>query len=77
MVPVTDYQSVPVLVDLIGELVEGQAAAVRETRAVDAATVDRWEAVTRTGAEVGHVDTLGLPPPGFDDEDNEGDSGEL
>lgn len=62
---------------LIGELVEGQAAAVRETRAVDAATVDRWEAVTRTGAEVGHVDTLGLPPPGFDDEDNEGDSGEL
>jgi SAM-dependent methyltransferase len=48
---------------LIGELVAGQAAAVRETKAVDAVTVERWERVTRTGAEVGHVDTLGLPPP--------------
>lgn len=47
---------------LIGDLVSGQAAAVRETRAVDATTVDRWESVDRSAAEVGHVDTLGLPP---------------
>ena len=35
---------------------------MRETKAVDAVTVDRWERIARTGAEVGHVDTLGLPP---------------
>lgn len=55
---------------LIAELVAGQAAAVAETRAVDAKTVERWRAVQRTAAEVGHVDTLAVPPPegalGFD-----------
>ncbi|MFN3869450.1 MAG: class I SAM-dependent methyltransferase [Hyphomicrobiaceae bacterium] len=56
--------SAPRDAQLIGELVQGQAAAVRETRAVDAATVERWLKVARTGAEVGHVDTLAVPPPG-------------
>ncbi len=48
---------------LIAELVEGQAAAVTETGAVDARTIERWLKVSRTGAEVGHVDTLAVPPP--------------
>lgn len=56
---------------LIAELVAGQAAAVRETNAVDAVTVDRWECIARTGAEVGHVDTLGLPPLDADEMDEE------
>lgn len=56
---------------LIAELVAGQADAVRETRTVEETVVDRWERLTRTATEVGHVDTLGLPPSGataLDDE---------
>lgn len=55
--------SAPRDAELIGELVQGQAAAVGETRAVDAATIERWLKIARTGAEVGHVDTLAVPPP--------------
>lgn len=46
---------------LIAELVDGQAAAVAETRLVDAAEIDRWRAVKRTGAIVGHTDTFAFP----------------
>jgi SAM-dependent methyltransferase len=46
---------------LVSELASGFAGAVRETRAVDAKSIDAWAKVTRTGAEVGHTDTLALP----------------
>jgi SAM-dependent methyltransferase len=46
---------------LIAELASGFAAAVRETRVVDAKTIDAWAGVARTGAEVGHTDTLAVP----------------
>jgi hypothetical protein len=47
---------------LIGELASGFGRAVAETGAVDAATLAGWAAVPRTGAVVGHTDTLALPP---------------
>jgi SAM-dependent methyltransferase len=47
---------------LIAELARGFAEAVRETGTADAATLADWGAVTRTGAVVGHADTLALPP---------------
>ena len=40
----------------------GFAAAVRETGLVPDAKVADWLAVSRTGALVGHTDTLALPP---------------
>ena len=46
---------------LIAELAAGFAEAVRETGQVDASTIAQWRAVTRTGAIVGHADTLALP----------------
>lgn len=46
---------------LVAELAAGFAEAVRETRQVDAGVVDAWRAVARTGAIVGHADTLALP----------------
>ena len=49
---------------LIAELAAGFADAVRETGQVDAPTIAAWRAVTRTGAVVGHTDTLALPPTG-------------
>src|SRR6185369_11600013 len=49
---------------LIAELAVGFADAVRETGQVDAQTIAAWRAITRTGAVVGHADTLALPPPG-------------
>ena len=49
---------------LIAELAAGFAEAARETGQVDAATIAAWRAVTRTGAVVGHADTLALPPSG-------------
>ena len=47
---------------LIAELAAGFAAAVRETGLVPDAKVADWMAVSRTGALVGHTDTLALPP---------------
>lgn len=47
---------------LIGELADGFAAAVRETARLDAARIADWLSVRRTGALVGHTDTLALPP---------------
>jgi hypothetical protein len=47
---------------LIAELAAGFAEATRETGQVDAQTIAAWRAATRTGAVVGHADTLALPP---------------
>jgi SAM-dependent methyltransferase len=47
---------------LIAELAQGFAAAVSETGLVPDAKVADWLAVSRTGALVGHTDTLALPP---------------
>ena len=47
---------------LIAALASGFAAAARETGRVDPAAIDGWSAVVRTGAIVGHADTLALPP---------------
>jgi len=47
---------------LIAELARGFADAVGETELVEASTIDTWRAITRTGAIVGHADTLALPP---------------
>jgi hypothetical protein len=46
---------------LIAELVPGFADAVRETGMVPEAKVAAWLKVARTGALVGHTDTLALP----------------
>lgn len=46
---------------LVSELASGFAGAVRETGAVDAKSIDAWAKVMRTGAEVGHTDTLAIP----------------
>jgi SAM-dependent methyltransferase len=47
---------------LIEALAAGFAAAVRETRLVPDATLSDWLTVGRTGALVGHTDTLAMPP---------------
>ena len=48
---------------LIGELQAGFVQAVRETGAVESAAVSAWAQIgPRTGAVVGHADTLALPP---------------
>jgi SAM-dependent methyltransferase len=49
---------------LVQALATGFAAAVRETKAVDAASIDQWLATPRTGSEVGHTDTLAIPGSG-------------
>jgi SAM-dependent methyltransferase len=46
---------------LVSDLASGFAGAVRETGAVDAKSVDAWARIVRTGAEVGHTDTLAFP----------------
>lgn len=46
---------------LVEELARGYLTAVGETGKVDAATLDSWSRVVRTGAEVGHTDTLAVP----------------
>ena len=46
---------------LIAELARGFAAAVAETGLVNASTVAAWSALSRSGAIVGHTDTLALP----------------
>ena len=47
---------------LVGALVPGFAGAVRETGQLSATQVDAWLALARHGSEVGHTDTLALPP---------------
>lgn len=47
---------------LMGELASGFAGAVEETGRITAATLASWRAVPRTGAVVGHKDTLAIPP---------------
>jgi SAM-dependent methyltransferase len=47
---------------LVDALAPGFASAVRETGKVPAATIDAWSAAARHGSEVGHTDTLALPP---------------
>jgi SAM-dependent methyltransferase len=46
---------------LVDALAPGFANAVAETGMVDAATIAAWRASPRTGAEVGHTDTLAIP----------------
>ena len=47
---------------LVRALVPGFAGAVRETGKLTAAEIDAWLAIARHGSEVGHTDTLALPP---------------
>lgn len=47
---------------LIADLAQGFAGAVSETGQLEAAVVADWLQITRTGAVVGHTDTLALPP---------------
>jgi SAM-dependent methyltransferase len=47
--------------ELLHQLASGFADAVSETGKVDAKTIDTWRQVTRTGAIVGHTDTLATP----------------
>lgn len=47
---------------LIAELAGGFADAVAETGALEPARLAAWRAVARTGAVVGHADTLALAP---------------
>lgn len=47
---------------LIAELIPGFADAARETALVPEAKLEAWIRVRRTGALVGHTDTLALPP---------------
>ena len=49
---------------LIAELAAGFASAVRETKTLPDAEIDTWLKRARTGAEVGHTDTLAIPGSG-------------
>lgn len=46
---------------LIDELQKGHAEAVAETGKVDAKTLESWASLKRTGATIGHTDTLAFP----------------
>lgn len=46
---------------LVAALASGLADAVAETGTVDATVIADWRRFERTGAEVGHTDTLALP----------------
>ena len=46
---------------LVRDLAQGFAGAVAETGKVDADTIAAWRKIARTGAIVGHTDTLALP----------------
>jgi SAM-dependent methyltransferase len=47
---------------LVRDLADGFAGAVAETGNVTPGTIADWRTITRTGAIVGHTDTLALPP---------------
>jgi hypothetical protein len=51
--------------ELVADLARGFASAVAETGTIDAATLASWRGLARTGAVVGHADTLALPPRGL------------
>jgi hypothetical protein len=46
---------------LVGELALGFAAAAAETGLVNTSTIAAWRTLSRSGATVGHTDTLALP----------------
>lgn len=46
---------------LVRDLAQGFAGAVAQTGWVDAGTLAAWRTITRSGAVVGHTDTLALP----------------
>lgn len=63
---------------LVSELAEGKSRAVAETGSVDAKTLAAWNSVRRSGAEVGHTDTLAFPGDGWGadaDDDGKDDGG--
>jgi hypothetical protein len=47
---------------LIADLASGFATAAAETGQVDPEAIAAWRTVVRTGAVVGHTDTLAIPP---------------
>jgi SAM-dependent methyltransferase len=47
---------------LVKDLATGFAGAVEETGRLDAKVISDWHRLARTGAVVGHTDTLALPP---------------
>lgn len=49
---------------LVRDLAQGFAGAVAETGSVPPATIASWREISRTGAIVGHTDTLALPTGG-------------
>lgn len=55
------WQLGPADAPLIADLAAGFADAVAETGALPAAEIQAWRRVVRTGAVVGHTDTLALP----------------
>ncbi|MDX2158158.1 MAG: class I SAM-dependent methyltransferase [Hyphomicrobiaceae bacterium] len=48
---------------LIADLAAGFADAAAEMGTIPPSAIAEWRAVTRTGAVVGHTDSLALPPP--------------
>lgn len=58
----TPWRLGPADAPLIRDLAQGFANAVAETCKVDAPTVAAWRQIERSGAVVGHTDTLALPP---------------
>lgn len=59
----TPWRLGPADSNLIADLATGFAGAVEETGRIDAKTISDWHRIARTGAIVGHTDTLALPPP--------------
>jgi len=49
---------------LIGELHAGYVQMLRETAQMDEAEIKKWAAHTKTGAVIGHTDTLAIPEVG-------------
>ncbi len=58
----TPWRLGPAEADLVRDLAAGFAGAVEETGQVDPQTTAAWRKIERTGAVVGHTDTLALPP---------------
>lgn len=56
------WQLGPADQSLVAALASGFADAVAETGRVDQAIIETWRRIKRTGGNVGHIDTLALPP---------------